>query len=286
MITNDQANGLVDSALANGGSFAMHEIGGGCFCCRSESLVEALNGFSEKVQPDVVIGEPVGSCTDLVSTVLEPLRTIYKTDYVLAPLSVMVDPFRAGRLLTGSGGNGSAGFSKDVEYIFLKQLEEAEMIVVNKCDLFPKARLDELCEELARRYPQAEVLRVSARTGEGLEEWWELLMTRTHSAERLMDVDYEVYAEGEARLGWVNGEYAVGLDRALRKGAKGVTAINGNRLLEMIAGSIRESFRADGIEVAHLKISLEAEGGGENIQRPSSNIQHPTSNIQHPTSNG
>jgi len=63
LITNDQARGLVDTALASGGRFAVTEIGGGCFCCKSESLVEAMEGFSLKVQPDVIVGEPVGSCS-------------------------------------------------------------------------------------------------------------------------------------------------------------------------------------------------------------------------------
>jgi G3E family GTPase len=52
VITNDQANGLVDSALASsGGRFAVREVGGGCFCCKSETLVEAMGSFSAKIQP-------------------------------------------------------------------------------------------------------------------------------------------------------------------------------------------------------------------------------------------
>lgn len=105
VVTNDQANGLVDTALANGARFVVREIGGGCFCCKSETLVEAMGSFTKKVQPQVLIGEPVGSCTDLVSTVLGPLRSVYQTEYELAPLSIVVDPFRAERIV-GSGERG------------------------------------------------------------------------------------------------------------------------------------------------------------------------------------
>lgn len=273
LITNDQAQGLVDTALASGGRFAVTEIGGGCFCCRSESLVKAMESFSERVQPQVLIGEPVGSCTDLVSTVLEPLRTIYKTDYELAPLSVVVDPFRAERIVKASG-TVSAVFSEDVSYIYRKQLEEAEIIVINKCDVFPDNRLIALRNEIKQQFPRAEVLCVAARTGWGLEEWWEHLLTRTHRPERLMEVDYKTYAEGEARLGWVNGEYDVRAMAPLRRPSKETADINGNKLLETVARAIKASFETEGIEVAHLKISLKGAAA-----------EHPTSNTQHPLSN-
>jgi G3E family GTPase len=257
IITNDQANGLVDTALANGGQFAVREIGGGCFCCKSESLVDAMGSFSASVQPQVLIGEPVGSCTDLVSTVLGPLRSIYRTEYELSPLSILVDPFRAGRIVMENGTAGG-GFSEDVHYIYRKQLEEAEIIVVNKCDVVDRRRLTRLCATLKENYPKAEILRVSARTGTGLEEWWELILSRRHAAERYMPVDYQVYADGEARLGWVNGEYEIVLAPALRRAPKDSVAIRGNRLLEMVVEPIKNVFREKGIEVAHLKIALMA----------------------------
>ena len=148
VITNDQAQGLVDTSLATGARFAVHEIGGGCFCCQSGTLMEAMEGFAKKLKPEILIGEPVGSCTDLASTVLGPLRTIYKTDYRLSPLSVLVDPFRAARIV-GAEGAGVAGFSEEVNYIYRKQLEEAEMIVVNKSDVYERKRLAALGAALA-----------------------------------------------------------------------------------------------------------------------------------------
>ena len=269
LITNDQANGLVDTALANGARFEVREIGGGCFCCRSGVLVEAMRQFSETVKPDVVIGEPVGSCTDLVATVLGPLRSIYKTDYRLGPLSVMVDPFRAERLLEG-GAAGNGAFSGDVNYIYRKQLEEAEIIVVNKCDVFAPKRAKALCAALREQFPKAEVLKVSVRSGEGLAEWWERVLTRTHASEGSMEVDYGVYADGEARLGWVNGEYEISLTPGLKRAGKGRVRLKGDRVLESVVDSIKTAFRAGRIEVAHLKLALLA---GENGERQLGAIQ-------------
>ena len=78
------------------------------------------------------LAEPVGSCTDLRATVQYPLRRIYGDNYRVAPLSVLVDPIRAARML---GLESGQGFSPKVHYIYDKQLEEADVIVINKTDL-------------------------------------------------------------------------------------------------------------------------------------------------------
>ena len=87
-------------------------------------------------RPDVFIAEPVGSCTDLVATVTYPLRRIYGDDFSIAPVSVLVDPVRARRVL---GLEEGGKFSSKVLYIYRKQLEEADIIVINKIDLLDRA---------------------------------------------------------------------------------------------------------------------------------------------------
>src|SRR5262245_2312065 len=99
LITNDQGNQLVDTAMLASRGFPVEEISGGCFCCRFNSLVDAAQKLSTATRPDVFIAEPVGSCTDLVATVSYPLRRIYGNDFAIAPLSVLVDPVRARRVL-------------------------------------------------------------------------------------------------------------------------------------------------------------------------------------------
>src|SRR5688572_22902370 len=117
VITNDQATGLVDTALARQAKFTVFEIGGACFCCQSNTLVDAVRDFSARAQPDVIIAEPVGSCADLVATVLRPMQSIYKVDCSLAPMVVMADPFRLEAILTG---RASSGFADVVKYIYRK----------------------------------------------------------------------------------------------------------------------------------------------------------------------
>ncbi|MBI4478083.1 MAG: cobalamin biosynthesis protein P47K, partial [Acidobacteria bacterium] len=169
LITNDQSSGLVDTTLVRAHDYPVQEITGGCFCCRFNSLTAAAERLTEDTRPDVFLAEPVGSCTDLRASVQYPLRRLYGDSYRVAPLSVLVDPIRALRVL---GLEPGPAFSPKVLYIYRKQLEEAEMIVVNKCDLIDEARRRRLEEGLRTAFPSAEVLIASARRGDGLDRWF------------------------------------------------------------------------------------------------------------------
>ena len=226
LITNDQGAELVDTAMLRSRGFATEEIPGGCFCCRFNSLVEAANKLKADARPDVFIAEPVGSCTDLVATVTYPLRRMYGDQFAIAPLSVLVDPVRAQRVLGLSTGGQ---FSEKVLYIYRKQLEEADLIVINKRELLDAAQLDRLRLRLADEFPRARVLAVSARTGAGLDDWFNHVTATEQVARVAMDVDYEVYAEGEALLGWLNATVALA-------NAKG---FDGNQVIRDLADALR-----------------------------------------------
>jgi G3E family GTPase len=174
LITNDQSHGLVDTSIVSASGYPVQEITGGCFCCRFNSLTEAADRLTHDVRPDVFLAEPVGSCTDLRATVQYPLRRLYGNAYRVAPLSVLVDPTRAARVL---GLESGRSFSPKVLYVYQKQLEEADIIVINKSDLLDAARRDALERALRARFPQSDIVTVSARTGANLDDWFGRLST-------------------------------------------------------------------------------------------------------------
>ena len=143
------------------------------------------------------LAEPVGSCTDLVATVSLPLQQIYGDDYRVSPLSVLVDPVRAGQILGIIEGRK---FSDNVTYIYRKQLEEAEFIVINKLDLLHPEGVEDLRAAMNREFPDAQVFELSAREGTGCEEWFEAVLAAEMNSKRFLDIDYEKYGEGEALL--------------------------------------------------------------------------------------
>jgi len=248
LITNDQSFGLVDTALLSSNGFDVEEIGGGCFCCRFNSLVEASENLSKDTRPDAFVAEPVGSCTDLRAAVSYPLRRIYGDDFEVAPLSVVVDPVRAERMLGLAEGRA---FAPKVHYVYDKQLEEADAIVINKSDLLDEERLARLQKALAERYPHALQYVVSAREGSGLDTWFDYLLTGTTGSQSAPEVDYEVYAEGEAMLGWLNATILL----------NGAAEFDGNAFLQALAARLRESMTTG--EIAHLKMTLSPDEGND-----------------------
>lgn len=434
LITNDQAEGLVDTALLEELNLPVREIFGGCFCCRSEMLVQALEALeggemnahprgagrglniaSAKVtdenpstsdggagsrgpagiRPNVFIAEPVGSCTDLVATVTLPLEKIYQKGFVMAPYAVLVDPFRAeqvlgvgkaagmpgtaamrlagpagqkgfnrkngkalaakkrvaalvgvalskggepaktltkaeareiadiqaemeevmvrigaGTAVAGSGPQGNSpaatvghlagGFSDDVNYIYRKQLEEAEIIVINKVDLMPEERRARLRSKLAVEFPEARLLEIGSREGTNLEPLFQALTTETGATRRVMEVDYARYGVGEARLGWVNGRYEVrwGNGKASANAHK-LAPTSGRERTELTSGfdadswlmelaqSVHRRLRKHGIEIAHLKLTFGERGALAAVQLVRSETEPEfTQKIEHPVLGG
>ena len=243
LITNDQGRELVDTATLRAQGFATEEIMGGCFCCRFNSLTEAASRLTEASQPDVFIAEPVGSCTDLVATVSYPLRRMYGEDFAIAPLSVVVDPVRASRIF---GLENGGKFSEKIIYIYQKQLEEADFIIINKIDLVPADQLARLRAELEKRYPESKIFQVSSRNGEGLDPWFDQVLNSSQSSRQAMAVDYDLYAEGEALLGWFNCTVKL----SSRK------YFDTSKVLIQLATAIQAVLQQEGAEVAHLKMTL------------------------------
>lgn len=242
-ITNDQGSELVDTHLLRACGLTTEEIPGGCFCCRFDELVGATRrrGF---LPPDVIVAEAVGSCTDLAATVLSPMRRLLADECTLAPLSVLVDPVRGRHAL---GLRSGEAFSDAVQYIYRKQLEEADIIVITKSELLDEIEIAEVQEALTRQYPDAELFAVSSHTGAGTDDWFRRVTFHERTPRPPMTVDYDRYAEGEARLGWLNASANV------TKSGPG----DGNVLLMHLAESLQRHLIAAEVPIAHLKMTLQ-----------------------------
>lgn len=244
LIVNDQSDGLVDTARLSQLGLPLAEITGGCFCCRFDTFLGAAKRLVTDAAPDVILAEPVGSCTDLAATVAYPLRREHGDAFDVAPFSVLVDPTACAAML-GLDASPSPALSEDVRYIYRKQLEEADILVLNKCDLLDAGQRERLRCALAAMFPRAVVLPVSCRTGEGIASWITALTTVAPGTGPAMDVDYDRYAAGEALLGWYNAS------ADLLAGAA-----DDQDALRSLADALRYRLRHDAIPIAHLKMSL------------------------------
>ena len=203
VITNDQGVELVDTKLARSRLDSVSEVTGGCFCCKFEDLVEAIQTLVRDDGVDTVIAEAVGSCTDLQATVVRPLRTYYAEQVVVSPLTTVVDPLR---FLAFDRAARRGEPESDMSYLYRQQLEEADVIAVNKLDTVKSDQADELLARLRADHPNATVIGYSATRGDHLADVLAAWEGPSGNQAVQLDVDYDRYAAAEAQLAWMNQE--------------------------------------------------------------------------------
>lgn len=240
IVTNDQATDLVDTNTLRSQGFDVGEVAGSCFCCNFNELIATIERLGAANQPDVILAEPVGSCTDLVATVIQPLKRLWGAEFSIAPYCVILKPSHGTRVLKNAA---NAGFTPKAAYILKKQLEEADAILVNRVDELPAAEIDELAQLVEEHIPGRPLLRVSAKQGTGFDALCALLDQEGDFGRRVLDVDYDIYAEGEAELGWLNASLRV----------SGPTEFDLDGLLLDVVQRLRDSLDAADAETAHLK---------------------------------
>ena len=240
LIANDQAPGLVDTGIFKQAGLAVGEIAGGCFCCKFDDLVGTAQSLIQAANPDIIMGEPVGSCTDLSATVLQPLKDRLAHQFDLAPFTVLID---AHRWRDALDQNPIKLLHPSARYIICKQLEEADIIVLNKIDQIPASEVHKLQDEMQNQFPNTPLLCMSALRGQGIAAWLELVEQRTPAGQKIADVDYDTYAEGEAVLGWLNATASLSPKEPIDWGAWGL------RLLE----GLQQHFSSRSAEIAHIK---------------------------------
>src|SRR5579864_7112512 len=235
VILNDQGGELVDTRLAQADGFQPEEITGGCFCCRFSEFVAAAERMAERDAPELILAEPVGSCTDLSATILQPIKRLYSDRFRLAPLTVLVDPARAEELLRPDADLLSS-------YLFHKQIAEADLVCFSKADLY-------------NRFPSldgVETRTLSARTGAGIPEWLDAVTSDGVAAgTRVLDIDYQRYAEAERALGWVNWRGDLRLSAALTPAA----------VVGPLVAGLESLLTEAGVSIAHLKVFAQSANG-------------------------
>jgi Ni2+-binding GTPase involved in maturation of urease and hydrogenase len=240
VITNDQGTHLVDGGLVNSLGTPNVQVKGGCFCCRYEELDLAIQQLQAGSGVEQVFAEAVGSCTDIVATVLKPLFVSY-------PGSMLtVSTFADIRLLNMILNEKATGFDDGVKYIYSKQLEEAGLIVVTKTDLVTEEELAATRTMMEINYGGKQVLYQNSFNKAHIGKWLQELEQQPFcTSAASLSIDYDIYAGGEARLAWLDQELEI------------FSAANdASSEAEMLAHYIYASVTANGYPVGHLKFLI------------------------------
>nr|BBH93126.1 cobalamin synthesis protein P47K [Thermogemmatispora argillosa] len=269
LITNDQGQHLVDTALAAAGlepegsgatsaewDPAVAEVTAGCFCCRFSDLLEAIDTLERRIAPQIILAEPVGSCTDLQATVILPLLHLYRERYSPTCLSIVVDGPRLSHLIR----HGDLSLlSDDIAYLFARQIEEGDLLLINKSDLLSADEQLFLRNWLRAYCPSVPVLSTTARRRESVALWLDTLLQAFNEAQisaaaahRLNDLDYGRYARAEARLGWLNASGR--LQRAQPPSAANGAASQVLSWATALLNQLQERLTRERLTIAHIKL--------------------------------
>lgn len=146
IVSNEFGDTGIDRALLDAGQDGFVELDGGCVCCRlSDVLSETLETILTQVRPDRLVLETSGVALPgevVVQFWREPLRSLVSDEVVV----VVVD---AAHLRETDA----------LEETFLEQIEAADLLLLNKCDLVDEAALPRLEARLAELSSGQPVLR-------------------------------------------------------------------------------------------------------------------------------
>ena len=177
MISNDLGEGveLADHRFAKLSGCSADQITDACICFCHDRLIETVEArFAEG--KTLVVSDIPGFGVGALEHVYHGLAG--KLDF--APFTVLVEPATIQALRAG----------EDLAHIQDAQLREADLIVLNKCDLLTLEEAAEACAYLAECYPEAEVLPISARRGDGIDALCRALLEGEASM-RHPEIDYD-----------------------------------------------------------------------------------------------
>jgi len=252
---------LVDSATTEAACCCVDEITGDCICYQTEELMHKLRRFRDSSRADIIFSDIPGCGIGALDHVYHTLARSYPEEFCLCPFTAVADPERLRSLMPPQA---DLNLPEEMRFLFDAQLREAELILLNKIDTLSETECGRYLAFLRETYPQAKVMAMSARTGEGVADAVEYLLT-TESALPNPDIGYgsPAFIAAEQRLSWYDRRFF----------AKTDTPVDGNAFIAALFDAVREKLRAAGRNVPHLKLFVD--GAGEQAKASLLGIDYP-----------
>lgn len=248
LITNDLGSNLVDTAYVAESGIPVLEIANGCLCHDVPQLLEKINRHIFESGAEVVIFEPVGSCVDMVDHVYRDIAENHRDGYTLAPVSAIVDPQRFRRVYM-EGKLGETIGERAVAYGFQKQLEEADLLLLNKIDLYSEGSIAELRASIQAFFPDVPLIEISGLHAYHMDAWADYIMHHT-SKLRDLSIDMDLIMDGCSDMGWYNKVSVV----------TAATPVNMQEILQDYLSCIQKIFQQENAEILHAKVHMKQNG--------------------------
>ncbi|MBR4244022.1 MAG: GTPase [Candidatus Methanomethylophilaceae archaeon] len=161
LLVNESGEIGVDGATLKAEGYDAIELPDGCICCSlSGTLQSALTNIEEDIDPDIIIIEPTGLA--LPHKVKELVRSSgidSEGTYIIG-----ISDVERFELLV----------SKKEEFI-KRQMMGADFVLINKKDLAKPGQVESITGWFKKEFPDKKVMVISAKTGENLDEVYEMM---------------------------------------------------------------------------------------------------------------
>lgn len=155
ILVNEAGSIGVDGTTMKNDGYNSVELPSGCICCSlAGTMQDALINIKKDYNPDVLIIEPTGLAFS--GKVKEAIQLINYPAEIIRIVGIFDGP--RFKLFT----------SKKQEF-YQKQLEDSDLLVMNKMDLTPEPVKKEAVEWMNANIPGRKVFQVVGTTGEGLD---------------------------------------------------------------------------------------------------------------------
>jgi len=149
----------VDGRVIQDYGLTVKDIGGGCICCQmAGSMMRTVELLREEPNPDIVILEPTGIAVPHAIREMI-LSAATSTEIALGPTIVLFDTTRAAKLL---------GY-ETLQRVITTQLQDADIIALSKSDAVADEAFAKAGESVRVINPRAQIIRLSATNGDGME---------------------------------------------------------------------------------------------------------------------
>ena len=205
IITNDQGDVLVDTEYSKDAGIDTREIMGGCFCKNFDEFVSSARTLVTTGKPNIIIAEPIGSSTNLMSSVVSPMRSMYPDEFSVAPFCVVVDCVRALDILA----KDKERTVDTVDLIPAHQIRDAEIIILTKTDLVDRETIDRIRVEIDEILPGCRMVETSSRDLRNIDKIVDIILSEEMSVKAPIAEDNRGFAMEKAKLGWYSGTYDI-----------------------------------------------------------------------------
>lgn len=203
IIMNDQGDVLVDTEYAKNAGFDTRDIMGGCFCTNFDKFVSSARTLVTAGSPDVIIAEPIGTSTNLMSSVVAPMRSLHPDEFSIAPFTVVVDCVRALDILSEKKERTVT----TVDIIPSHQIREAEMIILTKADLVSEDTVAEIKKAIDNILPGIRMIETSSADLRNMDSILDFILSDELSTKAPSGEKNPGFAFEKAKLGWYSGTF-------------------------------------------------------------------------------